>query len=212
MNCTACSKPNLDDVLFCEFCGTNLRTLSAPIAGIAAPGPARAQAAPPSAAEVAQMGKSILSALTLGEKIAAAGAIAATLGFFLPLISAPDLGSLGALSGLFGQGASEISHASYSLFDLAKFLGAIYFVLLAAIGSGVLFYFSRKATYAPKMLINGFQVMIGSIFGPGNIVILLFVPMVQSVAGLGYWLTGLGFCSIAAGGLITIAQSAKTAR
>ena len=206
MNCTACAKLNADDVAFCEFCGFDLRSAS-----IATRPAARVQP-PPTAAEVAQIGRSILSALTLGEKITAAGAIAATLGFFLPFLSAPDLGGLGPLSGLLGQGGSELAHASYSLLDLAKFLGVIYFVLLAAVGSGLLFYFSRKSGYAPKMLINGFQVMIGSIFGPGNIVILLFVPMVQSIAGMGYWLVGLGFCSIAAGGLITIAQSSRVVR
>jgi hypothetical protein len=36
--------------------------------------------------------------------------------------------------------------------------------------------------------------------------------MIQSVAGAGYWLLGLGFSAIAAGGLIAIGQVAKTVR
>ncbi|HEU5340961.1 hypothetical protein [Edaphobacter sp.] len=153
------------------------------------------------------MGKSLLSALTLGEKFVCAGAIAAALGFFLPWVSSPDLGPL---SGLLGQvGALALNHVTLSGVDLAKVVGAVYFILLAAIASGVLFYFSRKAASEQKLLIGGFQVMIGSLFGPGVIGALFFVPMIQSVSGTGIWLLGLGFCSIAAGGLITIATLAK---
>jgi hypothetical protein len=54
--------------------------------------------------------------------------------------------------------------------------------------------------------------MIGSLCGPGIIVELLFIPLVQSVAGAGLWLLGLGYCAITAGGLITIGTLGKTAR
>jgi hypothetical protein len=156
------------------------------------------------------MGKSFLSSLSLGEKFIGAGVIAAAFGFFLPWISTPDLG---ALSGLFGQlGASGLNHVSLSGVDMAKFVGAVYLILLAAIASGVLFYFSRSAASPQKLLMSGFQVMIGSLCGPGIIAELLFVPMIQSVAGAGLWLLGLGFSSIAAGGLITIGTLGKTAR
>lgn len=199
MICTACSKPNSDGVAFCEFCGAAQRS-----------NPVPTQPAPPSAAEVAQMGKSFLSSLSLGEKFVSAGTIAAVLGFFLPWFSSPDLGEL---SGLLGQlGASGLNHVSLSGVDVAKFIGAVYLILLAAIASAVLFYFSRKAVPSQRLLIGGFQVMIGSLFGPGVIVTLLFVPMIQSIAGAGFWLLGLGFSSIAAGGLITIAKLGKTAR
>jgi len=210
MICPACDKPNSVGVAFCEFCGTDLRSKLSPGGESVVVRTASAQPTSPSAAEVAQMGKSLLSALTLGEKFVCAGAIAAALGFFLPWISSPDLG---ALSGLLGQmGASALNHVSLSGVDLAKFVGAVYFILLAAIASGVLFYSSRKAAPAQKLLIGGFQVMIGSLFGPGVIGALFFVPMIQSVSGAGFWLLGLGFCSIAAGGLITIAALAKRAR
>jgi hypothetical protein len=148
--------------------------------------------------------------MSLGEKFIGVGTIAAVLGFFLPWISTPELGSL---SGIFAQlGASEASHVSISGVDAAKVVGSVYFILLAGIASGVLFYFSRKALFAQKLLITGFQVMIGSLFGPLLIALLLFIPMIQSVAGFGFWLLGLGFCSITAGGLITIATMAKGAR
>lgn len=210
MNCSACGKANSDGVSFCEFCGADLRHGSTPNGDPVIARTAPAQPAPPSAAEVAQMGKSLLGSLSLGEKFIGGGVIAAVLGFFMPWISSPDLG---ALSGLLGQmGASALNHVSLSGVDLAKVVGAVYFILLAAIASGVLFYFSRKAAPAQKLLIGGFQVMIGSLFGPGVIGALFFVPMIQSVAGAGFWLLGLGFCSIAAGGLITITTLAKSTR
>ncbi len=210
MNCSSCGKPNSDGVSFCEFCGANLRSGSTSNTEHVVARIAPAQPAPPSAAEVAQMGKSLLGSLSLGEKFVGAGTIAAVLGFFLPWISSPDLG---ALSGLLGQmGAAELNHVSLSGVDLAKFVGAVYLILLAAIAAGVLFYFSRKAATPQKLLMGGFLVMIGSLCGPGFIATLLFVPMIQSVSGMGFWLLGLGFCSIAAGGLITIATLGKTAR
>jgi len=210
MNCSACGKANSDGVSFCEFCGTSLRAGSAsssePVVARSAP----AQSAVPSAADVAQMGKSLLGSLSLGEKFVGAGTIAAVLGFFLPWISTPDLGPL---AGLFGQmGASELNHISLSGVDVAKIVGAVYLILLAPIAAGVLFYFSRKAATPQKLLMGGFLVMIGSLCGPGIVAELLFVPMIQSVAGAGLWLLGLGFSSIAAGGLITIGALGKTAR
>jgi len=156
------------------------------------------------------MGRSLLGSLSLGEKFVGAGVIAAVFGCFLPWVSTPDLGPL---AGLLGQlGASELNHISLSGVDVAKFVGAVYLILLAAVAAGVLFYFSRRAAAPQKLLMGGFLVMIGSLCGPGIIAELLFVPMIQSVAGAGLWLLGLGFCSIAAGGLITIAQSAKSVR
>lgn len=211
MLCSSCGKENAAAVSFCEFCGLDLRKAvpsGAPVP-VGVPMAADASAA---AAVIAQAGKSLVRSLTLGEKFSAAGAAAAIAGFFLPFFSAPDLGALSGMLGELSGPAQAMSHASFSLLDLSKLLGAIYFILLAAIGSGVLFYFSRKASYAQKLLISGFQIMIGSLLGPITVVALLFVPMLQSVAGLGYWATSLGFCSIVAGGLITIAQLAKLSR
>jgi hypothetical protein len=171
----------------------------------------------PSAADVAQMGRSFIGSLSTGEKFVGAGFIAAVLGFFLPAISVsvPDKAGevVNLLLGFIGQSAgADATHASISLFDVTKILGIVYFILLMAIASGVLFYFSRRAHSPQKLLISGFQVVIGSLYGPGAIVALLFIPGMGSIAGIGYWLLGLGFCSIAAGGLITIGTLGKTAR
>ena len=171
MNCSACGKANADGVSFCEFCGANMRAQSAttpvmatPVGAPAAP----AQPPAPSAADVAQMGKSFFNALSLGEKFIGPGVIAAVIGFFLPWVSTPDLGSLGGLFGSLGAGAgaSEINHLSYSGVDAAKLSGAVYLVLLAAIASGVLLYLSRRVAPPQKLLMGGFQVMIGSLCGP----------------------------------------------
>lgn len=214
MNCSACGKPNVDGVSFCEFCGARLLSGSS---SNNEPQAARPVPAPPSAADVAQLGKSFLNSLSTGEKFIGAGVIAAVLGFFLPFISVsvPDKAGevVGLLLGFLGQSAgADATHASISLFDITKLLGVVYFVLLLAIGSGVLFYFSKKAATPQKLLISGFQIVIGSLYGPGTIVGLLFIPGMGSIAGIGYWLLGLGFCSIAAGGLITIGTLGKTAR
>jgi hypothetical protein len=216
MNCSACGKANAGGDSFCEFCGTSLRSgsipSSAPAAALAVPAPP----VTPSAADVAQMGKSLVNSLTLGEKFVGGGVIASVLGFFLPAISISVPEKAGAVVGLIlgflGESAgADATHASISLFDVTKLLGAVYFILLLAIASGVLFYFSQKAATPQKLLISGFQVGIGSLYGPATIGALLFVPGMGTVAGIGYWLLGLGFCSIAAGGLITISALGKTA-
>jgi hypothetical protein len=164
-----------------------------------------------------QIGKSFISSLALGEKFIGVGALAVVIGFFLPAvsISVPEKAGelLGALLTFFGQaGGAEETHASISLFDLTKILGVTYFVLLLALTSGVLFYFTRNATAPKKLLLSGFQIVIGSLCGPFLILGLLFIPGMGSIAGVGYWLLGLGYCAIAAGGLITIATVGKTAQ
>lgn len=160
------------------------------------------------------MGKSFFNALSLGEKFIGPGVIAAALGFFLPWVSTPDLSSLGGLFGALGAGAgaSAVNHVSWSGVDAAKLSGAVYLILLAAIASGVLLYLSRRVAPPQRLLMGGFQVMIGSLCGPLIIAELLFIPLIQSIAGTGLWLLGLGFCSIVAGGLITIGTLGKAVR
>ena len=135
----------------------------------AAPVTVPASPAPPTAAQVAQMGKSIIGAMSLGEKFAIGGVVAAVLGFFLPFVSTPDLGGLSGLIPSLGSGGGESGHASLSLFDATKFLGAIYVLLFAAVAAGVLVYLMRKAPNAKRVLMSGFLVMIGSLFGPGSL-------------------------------------------
>jgi hypothetical protein len=166
MNCSACGKPNADGVSFCEFCGARLRSGSASNSEPQVARTRPAQPPPPSAAEVAQMGKSILSSLIAWREICRRWDDRATCG----LLSCP--GFLRRTSAL-----SQVCSASWALSGAqscqpfrcrcSQVVGAVYFILLAAIAAGVLFYFSRKAATAQKLLIGGFQVMIGSLFGPG---------------------------------------------
>jgi hypothetical protein len=164
----------------------------------------------PSAAAIAELSGMLIKSLSLGEKLAGVGSLAATLGFFLPWLSGPDLRSLGNLSAL--AGGAGMGTTSYSGFDVTKIWGGVYLILAAAITSGVLFFISGKATLSRKLRISGFQVMIGSLIGPAIVVALLFIPFMQSVAGLGLWLLGLGFSSVTAGGLVTISQLGKMVR
>ncbi len=94
---------------------------------------------------------------------------------------------------------------------MAKLFGAAYIFLLAPVAAGVLCYLSMRAPAPRRLLMAGFLVLIGSICGPGILLELIFIPLIQSVAGAGFWLLGLGYCAIAAGGLITIGISGKTA-
>lgn len=213
MNCPACGKGISEGSEFCEFCGASLKASpSAGAPGVAVPpmNPGVVSRSPvqpagaPSAAEFAQMGGMLVRSMSLGEKLAGGGAIAAALGFFLPWASGPDLRSLGNLSAAMLM--RGIGTTTFSGLDAAKLWGAVYFILAAAIASGILSYTSRKALFSRKLTISGFQVMIGSLLGPAVLFTLLFVPFMQSVAGFGLWLMGLGFCSIAAGGLVTISQ------
>jgi hypothetical protein len=152
-----------------------------------------------------------------GDMFIGTGVIAAVFGFFLPIVSlsVPDKAAqaIDFLPSFLGQSAGEhTTDASISLFDVTKLWGVVYFVLLLAIASAVLFYFSKKAATPQRLLISGFQVAIGSLIGPGTIVALFFVPEIRSVAGIGYLMLGLGFCSITAGGLITISTLGKELR
>jgi hypothetical protein len=204
MNCSACENALPDGSLFCEFCGVQLR----PSISAAVPAVVGTTVAPPtshaSAAAIAQLSGVLVKSLSLGEKLAALGSLAAALGFFLPWLSGPDLRSIGNLSTLLGQ--TGVATTSYSGFDAAKIWGGIYLIFAAAVTAGVLFFVAGKGPFSKKLTVSGFQVMIGSLVGPAILLALLFVPFIQSVAGLGLWLTGLGFCSIAAGGLVTIGQ------
>lgn len=186
MICTACGNANTDSAAFCEQCGARMNAQPAANPIPAAPYLAPAAAPPPSAARVAQMGESIVAAMSLGEKISGAGAIAAAISFFLPWISVAQLGT--SASGL----------------DLGKSVGAVYLILLLALAAAALCYLSSKAVPAKKLMFAGYLVLIGALCGPANLLALVFVSQLQSAAGVGLWLLALGYTAVAAGGLMTI--------
>lgn len=186
MICTACGKANIDNAAFCEHCGTRMQAQPAAIPVAAPPPPFPVPPAGVVPVQVAQTASSILDSMSTGEKVSGAGAVAAIIGFFLPWVSAAGLG------------------ASASGLDLAKEVGAAYLIPLLAIAAGALCYFSSKAAPGKKLMYAGYLVLIGALCGPANLLALLFVSQLQSVAGIGLWLLGLGFTAIAAGGLMTI--------
>jgi hypothetical protein len=206
MTCPACGKENAPGTAFCTFCGVSMSN-AAPAAAPAVPAARPVQT---SAAAAGQNAMSFLSALSLPEKIAGAGAVVALIGFFLPFIAIPGLGDLAAMS--MPDPTGGMPSSSLSLMGLTKFAGAVYFILLGALASAAIVYLARNAAYARKMLLSGIQVMIGSMVGPGTLLALVFASTVRSVAGVGFWVVSLGYCCIVAGGLMTIAQLAKTER
>jgi len=202
MTCSACGKENVPAVAFCTFCGASMSSASVAASAV----PVRASGS----ADAGKAALTFVSSLSLTEKIAGVGAILALIGFFLPFIAIPGLGELAAMAIPDPTGGTPtIPSSSLSLLGLAKFAGAVYFILLGALASAGLLYLARGAAYARKMLLNGVQVMIGSMVGPGALLALLFASSVRSVAGAGFWIVGLGYCCIAFGGLMTIAQLAK---
>ena len=198
MICSNCGKANLDNAAFCEQCGTRMSAQPATIPGTAAPGPAPVppfafpvqHVASPPGASTGQMG-TLIASMSMGEKISGGGAVAAAFGFFLPWITVAG------------------AQASYNGVDLAKSSSATYLILLNVIGAGVLCYLSSQAAPAKKLLYAGYLVLLGAVCGPATLLSLIFVSQLSSVAGIGLWLVGLGYCAIAEGGLMTIRNFSK---
>jgi hypothetical protein len=198
MICTACGKTNVDSAVFCEQCGTSLRAqpagpgVAAPPPPPPAPFPPHAGPVPVSGAQFAQQGEALIASLSLGEKISGVGAIAAVVGFFMPWISYSV------------PGLAAATTTSLSGLDLGKSIGAVYLILLNAGIAAALCYLSSKAVPARKLAIAGWLVFIGALCGPANLMALIFVSKVQTIAGFGFWLVSLGYTAIATGGLMTI--------
>jgi hypothetical protein len=148
-------------------------------------------AAPPPGASPIQVGESLFAAMSTGEKVAGAGAIAAFVGYFMPWIS---------IAG---------SPTTYSGAALTGSIGALSLVVSTAVASLVVCYLSTKATPGKKLWYAGCLAYFGALCGPTYLVALIFVPRVQSVAGIGAWLSALGFTAVAKGGLITIKSFSK---
>ncbi len=235
MFCASCGKNIPDDSLFCEFCGlrrANTEAVAPPgavgytaSAAVPAPafvaGPSQASREQPSQhtreqlGELAQLSGKLIKGMTLGEKFTALGALGGILGFFLPWGTVPNLGDIqGLLSGMvtptgFGRRAPSISTTSVSGFEMASTWGGVYFVLLGALAAGILFFLAGKASLHRKLTISSFQILIGSLVGPQILFTILFTPMAQKVAGTGLWMTCLGYCAIATGGIISVVELGK---
>jgi hypothetical protein len=197
MYCPSCGKQIPDDSLFCEFCGARGAAVQA-----AMPVTQAAPIGVPAALNREQLAATLLKSMTLGEKFVAFGALAGILGFFLPWGSIPNLAGLD-LQNLIANGPGRLVTNSVSGFDMARMWGGVYFVLLGALGAGALFLVGGKAPLPRKRSINAFQILIGALVGPQFLFTILFVPMGQQVAGIGLWLTCLGYCAIAAGGIVS---------
>ena len=197
MFCPKCGKENPEDSTFCESCGARMTTA-----------PVRRGANPP-VPQVSreQLGAMLLKSMTLGEKFTAVGSLAGILGFFLPWGSLPNFGSFDPTS-LLG-GARTLSTSAVSGLDMARMWGGFYLLLVGPVIAGVLFFLAGKASTEKKLTTGAFQILIGSLVGPQMLSAILFMPMGQQVAGLGLWLSALGYSAIAAGGIISIAQLAR---
>ncbi|MGB0083418.1 MAG: hypothetical protein WBP90_18005 [Terracidiphilus sp.] len=160
-----------------------------PVSAAPATAPATPFAVP--APSAAQMGESLIANMSLGEKIASAGAVAAILGYFMPWIS---------IAG---------SPITYSGLALTESTGALALVVSTALASAVVCYLSIKATASKKLLYASYLTYFGALCGPAYLVALIFVPKVQSVAGIGAWMCALGFTAVAKGGLMTIKSFSK---
>lgn len=198
MICPACGKTNIDASAFCEQCGTRLQAQPATGPGTAAPIPPptppppfpASPVPPPTGVSSGQVG-ALIANMSLGEKIAGGGAVAAAIGFFLPWITVAG------------------AQASYNGFDLAKSSTATYLILLNVIAAGVLCYLSSQAAPGKKLLYAGYLVFMGAICGPLIVLSLLLVSQLSSIAGFGLWLVGLGYFAIAEGGLLIIRNFSK---
>ena len=146
--------------------------------------------------------------MTLGEKFTAFGALGAMIGFFLPWGSIPESGNfLSLLGGTDFLGRGQIP--AVSGFDMAKGWGGFYLVFLGALAAGILFLAAGKAPMRRKFTISSFQVLIGSLVGPQILFTILFTPLAQKVADFGLWITCLGYCAIAAGGIISAGELSR---
>jgi len=146
---------------------------------------------PPPGASPVQIGESLIANMSLGEKIAGGGAVAAVIGFFMPWIS---------IAG---------TTTSYSGLDLGKTIGAVYLVLLNGVVCAALCYMSTKADPPKKLRIAGQLTYLGALCGPATLTSLIFVSKVQSTSGFGLWLFALGFTAVATGGMMIIRNFSK---
>jgi hypothetical protein len=208
MQCPSCNAAIPDDSVFCESCGATQTAAAVPLAQQPSPAYHAAAAAQGLGTSV----KSFWGALDLAGKIATGGCIAVVLGFFLAWVDVPStagltealLGGMGGAANPFAGGG--MATTSLSGFSLAGGWGVIYIYPLLAILSFVLLYLAiyKNRSTANLLTTSGWLVLIGSLIGPQSLLMLIFVPAIQKLVGIGFWLNTLGFCAIAVGGILNI--------
>ena len=219
MVCKACGKVIPDDSIFCESCGAGQ---------VSANGNQTAQGSTVSPAEAPARIFTVATdqiadahvrpswgTLSIPNKIAFLSCVATFAGFFFSWLDIPAFA--GELQDLLRNfGGDRISQfagpgpagatISISGFTLAKIWGAFYLhPTLAVIAVGLLYWaVSRSHSYARELQASAWHVLIGTLAGPQLLFTILFIPVAQKFVGLGLWLTALGFCGLAAGGLLNI--------
>lgn len=196
-DCKDCNQAIPDDSIFCELCGSQQN--------LVAETPANAVQLPHRAAAQAAQGLGgFWSPLSLANKLAFLGGIAAIVGFFLPWIDAPKFmdGPLSGLAPTLGNDAIS----SITGLTIAQNIGVLYLIPVLAITACVLLYLAIQhlQNYSRTLQASGWLVLIGALIGPVLLVDLIFIPFIQRVVGAGVWLTALGFCAIAVGGMMNI--------
>jgi len=227
MYCTTCGKKIPDTVDFCTFCGARQKHAAPAAAPAARPRPRDPIAVPRIAIPAAA--SAFFSSFTLPEMLIALGSLLAIVGFFLPAWSLTSFTTTPAPTPLYDPGNTWASGApnlgstvqnppplttsttsTVSLLSLTHSGGAFFLILLLALAAIGLVFLSRQAARTQKILVSSLQLAIGSMIGPASLLALLFLPSVRTPAAFGFWVLSLGYCAIAAGGLLAILQLSKS--
>jgi hypothetical protein len=164
---------------------------------------------------------SLWATADLASKLALAGAASAVWGFFLTWVDIPNMASsfssllsqLGGGGGLFNGPPARIGGivtASISGFTLAQAWGVVYVYPVLAIISALSLYLALQGRQRVKIIAaNGWLILIGALVGPQSLLVLLFVPAIQKLVGIGFWMNSLGFCALLLAGLIGIRTQAE---
>ena len=170
MDCKTCRHDIPDDSVFCEHCGSRQTPLSA------VPAADDFQPAHQAVAQSTQgLGGSLQgfwSPLSLANKLAFVGSIAAFGGFFLPWVDLSKLGRIADIASVIGgnpnSGISGDPNSSISGWTIAQSVGAFYFIPVLAVVACVLLYLAiqHRQNYSRTLQASGWLVLIGTFIGP----------------------------------------------
>lgn len=180
MFCQACGKEIEAGTKFCKHCGAGQPAGGAPAAAVVAAG-----------SQLVEAARGEFLRLRISERVILIGAVVAAMSWFLPLVQVGGFARLGGI-------------------QLMKVWGGVVLIVLLALFSLAVLYWSLRATPAQRILAAGLQVTTGALLGPQIIVTALLVPMGGELLGPGAWGVGLGFCAILAGGLMLLADLSRT--